>query len=83
VTVQIRVSDDRGFRVTGVLVRAQPTALLSGSGASRATAQTGWATFSYAATGAGTTYVYAEAFKRGEQAQTGVSSANLFRIRIR
>jgi hypothetical protein len=83
VTVQIRVSDDRGFRVSGVLVRAQPTAFLAGSAAARATAQTGWATFSYRAIGSGTTYVYAEASKRGERAQSGVSSANLFRIRVR
>jgi hypothetical protein len=82
VTVQIRVSDDRGFRVTGVLVRAQPTGLLAGSAAARATTRTGWATFSYRATGSGTTYVYAEASKRGEKAQTGVSSANIFRIRV-
>jgi hypothetical protein len=83
VTVQIRVSDDRGFRVTGVLVRSQPTGLLAGSTAARATARTGWATFTYRATGSGTTYVYAEAAKRGERAQSGVSSANLFRIRVR
>ena len=83
VTVQIRVSDDRGFRVTGVLVRAQPTALLSGSTRARATSGTGWATFSYRANGSGTTYVYAEAAKNGEPAQTGVSTANLFRIRVR
>lgn len=83
VTLQIRVSDDRGFRVTGVLVKARPTGLLTGSTAARATAGTGWATFTYRAIGSGITYVYAEAAKRGERAQTGVSSANLFRVRIR
>jgi hypothetical protein len=83
VTLQIRVSDDRGFRVVGVLVKAQPTGLLAGSRAARATGRTGWATFRYRATGSGTTYVYAEAAKRGERAQNGVSSANLFRITVR
>lgn len=83
VTVQIRVSDDRGFLVTGVLVRAQPTGLLDGSTAARATGGTGWATFTYRATGSGTTYIYAEGTKRGEEPQSGVSGANLFRIRVR
>ena len=83
VTVQIRVSDDRGFRVVGVLVKSQPTGLLSGSSAPRVTGRTGWATFTYRATGSGSTYVYAEANKRGEKAQSGVSSANLFRISVR
>jgi hypothetical protein len=83
VRLQIRVSDDRGFRVTGVLVRPQPTGLLAGSTRARATSRTGWATFTFRATGVGSTYVYAEAHKAGEQAQSGVSTANLFRIRVR
>ena len=83
VTIRIRVSDTRGFRVTGILVRAQPTGLLAGSAAARSTDAKGWATFVYSATGAGTTYVYAEAAKKGEKAQSSVSSANLFRVRIR
>jgi hypothetical protein len=82
VTIRIRVSDTRGFRVTGILVRAQPTGLLAGSSAARATDSKGWATFVYSATGAGSTYVYAEAAKKGEKAQTSVSSANLFRVRV-
>jgi hypothetical protein len=83
VTVKIRVSDDRGFRVTGVLVKATPTALLSGSTRERASDATGWATFTFTATGKGTSFVYAEARRKGEKAQTGVSTANLFRIKVR
>jgi hypothetical protein len=83
VTIRIRVSDTRGFRVTGILVRAQPTGLLAGSAAARSTDAKGWATFVYSATGSGTTYVYAEAAKKGQKAQNGVSSANLFRVRVR
>jgi hypothetical protein len=69
--------------VTGILVRAQPTGLLAGSRAARSTDSKGWATFVYAATGTGSTYVFAEAAKKGEKAQNGVSSANLFRVRVR
>lgn len=83
VTIRIRVSDTRGFRVTGILVRAQPTGLLAGSTAARATDSKGWATFVYRATGPGLTFVYAEAAKKGERAQIGVSSANLFRVKVR
>ncbi len=83
VTIRIRVSDTRGFRVTGILVRSTPTGLLAGSSAARATDSKGWATFVYAATGTGSTYVYAEAAKKGQKAQSGVSSANLFRVRIK
>ncbi len=83
VTIRIRVSDTRGFRVTGILVRSTPTGLLAGSSAARATDSNGWATFVYSATGTGSTYVYAEAAKKGEKAQTSVSSANLFRVRVK
>jgi hypothetical protein len=83
VTVRIRVSDDRGFHITGVVVRAQPTGLLAGSAAARTTDSKGWATFRYAATGSGTTYVFAEAAKRGEKPQSGTSSSNLFKVRVR
>ena len=83
VTVKVRISDDRGFRVTGVMVAATPTAFLIGPAAERVTDRTGWATFTYKATGAGSTYVYVEAHKKGEKAQSGVSTANLFRIRVR
>ena len=69
--------------MTGILVRATPTGLLSGSSAARATDSKGWATFVYSATGTGSTYVYAEAAKKGEKAQSGVSSANLFRVRVK
>jgi hypothetical protein len=83
VTLRIRVSDDRGFHITGIIVRAQPTGLLAGSTAARATDSTGWATFTYTATGSGTTYVFAEAAKRGERPQSGTSSSNLFKVRVR
>jgi hypothetical protein len=83
VTLKIRVSDDRGFRVTGVLVRATPTMLLSGSTRERVSDAKGWATFTFTATGSGTSFIYAEARRKGEKPQTGVSTANLFRIRIR
>ena len=83
VTVKARISDDRGFRVTGVLVRATPTAFLSGSRSERVTDKAGWATFTFAATGSGSTYVYVEAHKKGEKLQAGVSTANLFKVRVR
>jgi hypothetical protein len=83
VTVRIRVSDTRGFRIVGVLVKALPTGLLTGPTAERATDRTGWATFTFRAAGAGRTFVYATARKRGERAQTGVSSSNLFPVRVR
>lgn len=83
VTVRIRVSDTRGFRIVGILVKALPTGLLTGSTAERATDRTGWATFTFRASGAGRTFVYATARKKGERAQTGVSSSNLFPVRVR
>jgi hypothetical protein len=83
VTVRIRVSDTRGFRIVGVLVKALPTSLLVGPAAERVTDRTGWATFTFRATGSGRTFVYATARKKGERAQTGVSSSNLFPVRIR
>jgi hypothetical protein len=83
VTVRIRVSDTRGFRIVGILVKALPTSLLIGSTAERATDRTGWATFTFRATGSGRTFVYASARKKGERAQSGVSSSNLFPLRIR
>jgi hypothetical protein len=83
VTVKARISDDRGFRITGVLVRVTPTALLTGSTREKASDSTGWATFTFNATGSGSTYVYVEAHKRGEKLQAGVSTANLFKVRVR
>ena len=83
VTVRIRVSDDRGFRVTGVLVKATPTLLLSGAVRERASDAKGWATFTYTSTGVGMAYVYAEARRKGEKPQTGVSTANLFRFKVK
>ena len=83
VTVRIRVSDTRGFRIVGVLVKALPTSLLVGSAAERVTDRTGWATFTFRSTGSGRTFVYATARKKGERAQTGVSSSNLFPIQVR
>jgi hypothetical protein len=83
VTLRIRVSDTRGFRIVGALVKALPTSLLAGSAAERVTDRTGWAKFTFRATGSGRTFVFASARKRGEAAQTGVSSANLFVVRVR
>lgn len=83
VTLRIRVSDTRGFRIVGILVKALPTALLTGSTAERTTDRTGWATFTFRATGSGRAFVYAAARKKGERAQAGVSSSNLFQVRIR
>jgi hypothetical protein len=83
VTLKARISDDRGFRIAGVLVRATPTALLSGSTRERATDANGWATFTFTSTGTGAAYVYIEAHKKGEKLQSGVSTANLFKIRVR
>jgi hypothetical protein len=83
VTVRVRVGDDRGFRVSGVLVKAQPTGILSGSGAERLSNADGWATFTFKATGSGSSWLYVEARKRGEKAQSGISTANLFRVQVR
>jgi hypothetical protein len=83
VTVKIRVSDTRGFRIVGILVKALPTGLLTGSTAERATDATGWATFTFRTTGSGRTFLYASARKKGERAQSGVSSSNLFAVRVR
>ena len=73
----------RGFRVDRVLVRVTPTGLLAGSSATKTSGRTAGRRSPSRATGAGTTYVYAEAAKKGEKAQSGVSSANLFRVRVR
>jgi hypothetical protein len=83
VTIRVRVGDDRGFRVSGVLVKAQPTGILSGSGAERLSGADGWATFTFRSTGSGTSWLYIEARKKGEKAQSGISTANLFRVRVR
>jgi hypothetical protein len=83
VTVRVRVGDDRGFRVSGVLVSAVPTGLLSGSGADRLSSADGWATFSFNATGSGASWLYVEAHRKGEKAQSGISTANLFRVQVR
>lgn len=83
VKIRVRVGDDRGFRVSGVLVKAQPTGLLSGSGADRLSSADGWATFTFKATGSGSSWLYVEARKKGEKAQAGISTANLFRIQVK
>jgi hypothetical protein len=82
-TVRVRVGDDRGFRVSGVVVRAVPTGLLSGSGVERTSDADGWARFTFRATGSGTSWLYVEARKRGERPQAGISTANLFRVKVR
>ncbi|HZB24065.1 MAG TPA: hypothetical protein VE444_09510 [Gaiellaceae bacterium] len=83
VTLRVKVSDDRGFRISGVQVRVTPTGLLAGRAAAKLSNRDGWATFTYRATGAGRTYVYIEARKVGEAAQSGISTANLFAVRVR
>ena len=83
VTVQVTVSDTRGFQVAGARVALTPTGLLVGSARSARPTPRASATFTFAATGSGPTYLYAEARKAGEQPQTGVSTAKLFRIRVR
>lgn len=83
VTIRVKVEDNRGFRVVGAQVRLTPTGLLAGSRAARVSAADGWATFTFRATGSGTTFVYADARKRGEAAQRGISTANLFAVRVR
>ena len=83
VTLRVKVSDSRGFRVTGVQVRVTPTGLLAGSARLRVSDRTGWATFRYRATGSGLTHVYVDARRAGEKPQSGISTANLFRIRVR
>lgn len=83
VTVRVRVGDDRGFRVSGVLVKAQPTGILDGSGAERLSSSDGWATFTFKAAGSGASWLYVEARKKGEKPQSGISTANLFRVQVR
>jgi hypothetical protein len=83
VTLRVKVSDDRGFRISGVQVRVTPTGLLSGSARPKLSNRDGWATFTYRTTGAGRTYVYVEARKAGEAAQSGISTSNLFALRVR
>jgi hypothetical protein len=83
VTLRIKISDDRGFRVSGVQVRVTPTSLLVGSAAAKTSAADGWATFTYRATGTGTTYVFVDARRKGEKAQQGISTSNLFKVRVR
>jgi hypothetical protein len=83
VTIRVRVGDDRGFRVGGVLVKAVATGILSGAGAERLSSADGWATFTFKASGSGATWVYVEARKKGESPQSGISTANLFRVHVR
>lgn len=83
VTVRVKVSDDRGFRVTGVQVRVTPTGLLAGSARAKTSDADGWATFTYRATGSGTTYVFVDARRKGEKPQWGISTSNLFKVRVR
>ncbi len=83
VTLRVKVSDDRGFRVSGVQVKVTPTALLTGPTAPKTSPANGWATFTYRATGTGTTYVFVEARRKGEKPQAGISTSNLFKVRVR
>ena len=83
VTLRVKISDDRGFRVAGVQVWATPTGLLAGSAAAKTSPANGWAVFTFRATGTGTTYVFVEARRKGEKPQTGISTSNLFKVRVR
>lgn len=83
VTLRVKISDDRGFRVSGVQVRVTPTGLLAGPAATKTSLADGWATFTFRATGTGTTYVFVEARRKGEKPQAGISTSNLFRVRVR
>ena len=83
VTLRVKVSDDRGFRVGGVQVKVTPTGLLAGSAATKTSAANGWAIFTFRATGTGTTYVFVEARRKGEKPQAGISTSNLFKVRVR
>jgi hypothetical protein len=83
VTLKVKVSDDRGFRVGGVQVKVTPTGLLAGPAALKTSAANGWATFTFRATGTGTTYVFVEARRKGEKPQEGISTSNLFKVRVR
>jgi hypothetical protein len=83
VTLRVKVSDDRGFRISGAQVSVVPTGLLAGSAATKTSLATGWAIFTFRATGSGTTYVFVEARRRGEKAQAGISTSHLFKVRVR
>jgi hypothetical protein len=83
VTLRIKISDDRGFRISGVQVSVTPTGLLAGPAATKTSSANGWATFTFRTTGTGTTYVFVEARRKGEKPQAGISTSNLFKIRIR
>jgi hypothetical protein len=83
VTLKVKVSDDRGFRIVGAMVSATPTGILSGSGSERATDRTGWATFTFSTSGSGRAWVYFEARRKGEKPQSGISTAKMFAIRVR
>lgn len=81
VVASFRVSDDRGFRVTGVIVRV--VVAPSGTTARRTSDSDGWATFTFpVAGGRGTLYFYVEAWRKGEGPQAGVATATLFRYRV-
>ena len=69
-TLRVKISDDRGFRVSGVQVRVTPTGLLAGPAATKTSLANGWATFTFRATGTGTTYVFVEARRKGEKPQS-------------
>lgn len=83
VQIRVKVSDDRGFRVAGVQVWATPTGLLAGRDVPRMSNPDGWAAFTFRATGSGRTFVYVEARRKGEDGQSGISTANLFRVMVR
>jgi hypothetical protein len=82
-TVRFRVSDDRGFRISGAIVGVE---VVPGSGAvvERRTDGTGWAKFAYRlGQSTSTLYFYVTARKPGEKLQSGVSTSTLYRLRLR
>jgi hypothetical protein len=82
-TVRFRVSDDRGFRISGALVGVE---IVPGSGAvvERRTDSTGWARFTYRlGQRSSTLYFYVTARKPGEKLQSGISTSTLYRLRLR
>ena len=83
-TLRVKVSDDRGFRVSGVQVRAHADGSPRGLGRARTTASpTAGPTFTFRATGTGTTYVFVEARREGREGRrAGISTSNLFRVRV-
>lgn len=90
VTVKVRVTDTRGYAVSGATVTlAVLPAAWGKAGASQSTAADGWATFTLTPSAAlplkrGTVLtLFALATKAGDKAQAGVSAYRLISVRVR